>query len=620
MSPQLTRRDALKAAAVGTLATTAALVGPPAEAVGRTPDGWVRGHMTGARALVETLLTEGTACVFGIPGAQENELWDEMKTCHLPYLLVTHENSAACMADGYARSTGRPGVLCVVPGPGLTNALTGIGEALLDSIPLVCIVGDVARGDKYRPFQVHDIPQAGLLQQVCKVVIEVTSAAEIPGAVRQAFQVAQCGEPGPVAVVVPYTLLIDSYKFDCPPCGPREVPFDDDAFGRALALLANRKLRVGIYAGQGCMDFAADLVKAAEMLQAPVATSVSGKGVINECHPLAVGWGFGPQGTRTAEHAFKAVDLVLAVGVRFSEVSTAFYSIPQPAHLIHVDANANNLGRVLKTDVCVHADAGVCSSRASCWRTPDSSAGRASGHCRAASASGSTRRQRRTPAATPAAVPIRCCSTCRACASHADQNALVFVDVTASEHWAAEAFTAYQPRTYFNPTDNQSMGWSIPAALGAQRVHSGRQVVTATGDGCFLMSAMEVSTAARECLPVKFFVLDDQAYHLMQAAAEAGLQADDGDDPEPPGLRGTGEGLRCGVSGDRQRPRPGGWHSCSAPAPRSRADARGDRLRSTADTLDCRGEGPLHEGADGGAEGALPGPARLAGTGRAAAE
>src|SRR5207248_8490520 len=97
------------------------------------------------------------------------------------------------------------------------------------------------------------------------------------------------------------------------------------------------------------------------------------------------------------------------------------------------------------------------------------------------------------------------------------RDALVFVDVSASEHWAAEAFTVCQPRTYFNPTDNQAMGWSIPAALGAQKVHPGRQTVTVTGDGCFLMSAMEISTAAREHLPVKFFVIDDQAFHLMQA-------------------------------------------------------------------------------------------------------
>ena len=513
MPPQLTRRDALKAAAAGTLAA-AALVAPPAEAVGRTSDGWVRGHMTGARALVETLLAEGTACVFGIPGAQANELWDEMKSCHLPYLLVTHENSAACMADGYARSTGRPGVLCVVPGPGLTNALTGIGEARLDSIPLVCIVGDVARGDKYKPFQVHELPQAGLLQQVCKLVIEVSRAAEIPGAVRQAFQIAQCGEPGPVAVVVPYTLLIDACKYDCPPSGPREVPFDDDAFGRALVLLGNRKLRVGIFAGLGCMDFAADLVKAAELLQAPVATSVSGKGVVNECHPLAVGWGFGPQGTRTAENAFKSVDLVLAIGVRFSEVSTAFYSIPQPAQLIHVDANANNLGRVLKADVCVHADAGVFLSRLLT---------NADTLCRpcVGALPGRIRQWKYEEAKENARRFARCGADPMlfylALRGVLKEDALVFVDVTASEHWAAEAFTVYQPRTYFNPTDNQSMGWSIPAALGAQRVHAGRQVVAATGDGCFLMSAMEVSTAARECLPVKFFVLDDQAYHYMQA-------------------------------------------------------------------------------------------------------
>src|SRR5581483_10405380 len=95
-------------------------------------------------------------------------------------------------------------------------------------------------------------------------------------------------------------------------------------------------------------------------------------------------------------------------------------------------------------------------------------------------------------------------------------DALTFVDVTCAEHWAAEAYSVHQPRTYFNPTDNQGMGWSIPASIGAQRIHPGRQVVTITGDGCFLMTAMEISTAARECLPVKFFVLDDQAYHYMQ--------------------------------------------------------------------------------------------------------
>src|SRR5262249_8016338 len=153
------------------------------------------------------------------------------------------------------------------------------------------------------------------------------------------FRLSLSEEPGPVAVVVPYNLLIETAKFHCPPAGPRTVPFDENAFLCALRLLSNRKLRVGIYSGLGCMDHADPLRQVPEMLQAPVATSVWGRGVIDECHPRAVGGGYGPQGTRTAEQAFQAVELVLAVGVRYSEVSTAFYAIPPHRHHVHVDAN-----------------------------------------------------------------------------------------------------------------------------------------------------------------------------------------------------------------------------------------------------------------------------------------
>jgi acetolactate synthase-1/2/3 large subunit len=510
MDISLTRRTALKVAA-GALAALPAALPQRAEAKRQEP-GWISGHLTGARAIVEALLAQGTDCVFGIPGAQENELWDVMKSRGLPYLLVTHEFSAACMADGYARSTGRPGVLCVVPGPGVTNSLSGLGEALLDSVPVVAIVGDVANGDKYRPFQVHALPQAGLLQQVTKGVFEVHAAAEIPGAVHAAFRLAQFEEPGPAAVVVPYNLLIETAKFHCPPPGPREAPFDEAAFACALNVLGNRKLKIGIYAGQGCMDFAADLCRVAELLQAPVATSVSGKGVIDECHPLAVGWGYGQQGTHTAENAFKHVDLVLSIGVRYSEVSTGFYSIP-PHRVIHVDANACNLGAVVKAEVCVHADAGIFLAKlleqADCVRRPaDTTLVDRICKWKSEDAREHAKVYARCGVDPMAFVLSLRRATC--------PDALVFVDVTMTEHWAAEAFTVHQPRTYFNPTDNQAMGWSVPAALGAQRVHPGRQVVTLTGDGCLLMSAMEITTAARECLPVKFFVLDDQAYHYMQ--------------------------------------------------------------------------------------------------------
>jgi acetolactate synthase-1/2/3 large subunit len=515
MTFPLSRRDLLKTLAAGT--ALAALPQEAAEAgpLTQTLPGWVSGHMTGAQALVATLLAEGTPCVFGIPGAQENELWDAMKSQHLPYLLVTHEFSAACMADGCARSTGRPGVLCVVPGPGVTNALSGLGEALLDSVPLVCVAGDVARGEKYRPFQVHELPQVALLQPVTKGVFTVQHVWEIPSAVQQAFRLAMCGEPGPAAVVFPYNLLLEAHKFNCPPLAPPPVPFDAQALACAVPYLLDKRRRVGIYAGLGCMDYGPALIQLAETLQAPVATTVSGKGAIPDCHPLAVGWGYGPGGTRTAEKIFECVDVVLALGVKYSEVATAFYAIPKHKHVIHVDINQHHLGAVVKADVCVHADVGLFLDRllgeyGEHLRRPlDKQLLAAIARLKAEDLARNSEVY-----AKCGADPMALVLTLRKCL---DKDALVFVDVSACEHWAAEAFPVLQPRTYFNPTDNQAMGWSIPASIGAQRVQPGRQVVALTGDGCFLMSAIEISTAAREGLPVKFVVLDDQAYHYMQA-------------------------------------------------------------------------------------------------------
>lgn len=515
MIHSFSRRDLLKVMGTTCLATVPG--GAGAVPLANRPPGWVTGRMTGAEALTEALIVEGTECVYGIPGAQQNELWDTFKSLHLPYLLVTHEFSAACMADGYARSKGKPGVICVVPGPGLTNALTGIGEALLDSVPMVCIVGDVANGARFHPFQVHALPQVGILQHVTKQVFHVQNVGQIAHTVRHAFRVAEAGEPGPVGVVIPYNLLIETHNFNSGPIAPLAVPWDDVQFQRAMTLLSNRHHSIGIYAGMGCMNYSPQLVQLAETLQAPVATSISGKGVMPETHPLSVGWGYGPQGTRTAELAFRHVDLVLAIGVKYAEVSTGFYSIPQSRHLVHVDINQHNLGQIMQTEVCVNTDAGLFMQRvleqAPCVR-------------RNVNARQTTLIQRhrnnersnhQRVYAQCGADPMLFIMALRQCTA---PDVMLFVDVTVSQYWATEVFTAFGPRSFFNPSNNQSMGWSIPAAIGAQRVNACRQTVTLTGDGCMLMSAMEMSTASRENLPVKFFVLDDQAYHYMQALQE----------------------------------------------------------------------------------------------------
>ncbi|MBI2805317.1 MAG: thiamine pyrophosphate-binding protein [Planctomycetes bacterium] len=511
----ISRRNLLKAASIG----SAVLAATPATDAQRrarlqAPRGWVSGQMSGADALVETLLAEGTDCVFGIPGAQENEIWDSLKTKRLPYLLTTHEFSAATMADGYARSTGKPGVMCIVPGPGLTNALTGLGEALLDSVPIVCIVGDVSNARNARGFQVHCLNHVALLQPVTKRVITATSVGDIADSVRQAFQLARAGEPGPVAVVIPYNLLLEAGRFNSGPLAALAVPLDLDACRRALQLLCDRRLRVGIYAGMGCMDHAPSIVRLAELLQAPVATSMSGKGVISETHPLSVGWGYGPQGTRTAQDLFRNhVDVVLALGVKFSEVSTGFYSLPAHRHLIHVDINQASLGRVMRNSLGVHADVGAflhqAFEQADSLRRADNRRLREIIQARRRAEA----RINQEVYARDCVDPMRFVQCLRRLTS---ADALTFVDVTLSQYLATECFTTTQPRTFFNPTDNQAMGWSIPAALGAQKVHANRQTLTITGDGCFLMSCTEISTAARERLPVKFFVLDDQAYRYMQ--------------------------------------------------------------------------------------------------------
>lgn len=494
----------------------------------RQNPGWVIGRYTGAQAVAETLLAEETCCVFGIPGAQENELWDELKGRGVHYQLVTHEYSAAVMADGYARASGRPGVLCVVPGPGVTNALTGLGEALLDSIPLVAIVGDVANGEHARPFQVHCLNQTELLKPVCKGVFTVCDVKQIPDAIRKAFQLAACGEPGPAAVVIPYNLLIEVAEFKNAPLPPAGVPFDDAACARAIALLSDPRKRVGIYAGLGCMDCGTSLAAVAELLQAPIATSVSGKGAVSECHPLAVGWGYGPHASEVAEAAFgreklhplrSGVDVLLAVGVKFSEVSTGYYGNPRPKHVIHVDANANNLGKSMPADVCVHADAGVFLAKilecGNAIRRPADE--KLTSRIKQAK-SEQQAELKAVPAAKCGVDPLALIAALR---RNLGDDALLFTDVTLSEHLAAEHYRVLHPRTYFNPVDNQSMGWSIPAAMGATHAVPGRVVATLTGDGCFLMSAMELSTAARDGLPVKVFILDDHAYHYMQVLQKA---------------------------------------------------------------------------------------------------
>ncbi len=474
--------------------------------------------MTGAQATVVALQVEQTRCVFGVPGAQNNELWDVMKGQGLAYMLVTHEASASVMADASARVTGGVGVFAVVPGPGVTNTLTGIGEALYDSVPIVGIVTDIdrARAPRSARSTACSTPPScnRCARKSSRSATRPRSPARSIGPSRSpvAASPARPASSSPTTSTPRPGTTTNRHR---PPCPARSTRPPTDG---ALGLLADPRYRVGIYAGLGCMDASPSLVAVAQTLQAPVATSVSGKGAIPENHPLAVGWGYGAQGTRAAETTFhKDVDLILAVGVRFSENSTANFALPEKQGLIHVDANPRNLGRNVPTSVCVNADSRLfldrllTDSRAirrpanpSLWR-------------RIAERKAVDRCNYNEVQVKGGVDPMVFLANLRPVFG---PDAWVFVDVTASVHWATEAIEACGPRRFFTPSNNQSMGWAVPASIGAQRMQPNRPVACVTGDGCFLMSGLEASTAARMCLPVKFFVLDDGAYHYMQMLQE----------------------------------------------------------------------------------------------------
>lgn len=484
---------------------------PPEQGAG------IKGRMTGAKAAAAAFQAERVPCVFGVPGAQNNEFWDAMKTLGVPYMLNSHESAAPVMADASARVSGKVGAFALIPGPGLTNAMTGIGEALLDTVPIVGLVTDVKRGPAAPLGQVHSLNNAAILRTVCKAVIEVHHPGQIAAAIHRAFQLAKAGPPGPVGVVVPYDLLSMAWDYDEPVPLELPPPWDEAAVRKAIDILRDPTRRVGIYAGLGTAEASAALVAVAELLQAPVATSVSGKGVIPDDHPLAVGWGYGSFGTRAAERAFKQVNTVLAIGVRYNEVTTANYNIPKHEHLIHVDIDPAVLGRNVPASVKVHAEAGAFLSRVltegePLRRPPNVKLVRAIQDDRQAE-----RAEHVAVQVTKGVDPMRFLALL---GEAIGPEGLMFVDVTASTHWAAEAVRRQGPRRFITPADNQSMGWAVSAAIGAQRTRPDLPVACVTGDGCFLMSGLEASTAARAHLPVRIFVLDDGVYHYMQMLQE----------------------------------------------------------------------------------------------------
>jgi acetolactate synthase-1/2/3 large subunit len=472
--------------------------------------------LTGAQLMMHALKAQGVARVFGIPGVQNLELFDALREAEIETVLVTHELCASFMAEAHSRVTGKPGCCVLVPGPGLTNALTGIGEALLDSSPVVVIIPG-PRIDTSLRFQLHQIPQADLARPITKAAIRAERAEEIYPGICRAFQVAAGGEPGPVVVEIPYNLFMLRAEPQAPPAAPAPPEPDPATMEKILALLRQAK-RVGLYAGFGASDARDDLLRLAEILQAPIATTLGGRGVVPEDHPLSVGFGFGPAGTEIAEEIFRECDVVLAVACKFGEVATGAYGFKAPEKLIHIDINKEVLGKNLPATIALAADARVALRRVveNLEPQPRPADEALVGRIRKSRGEFAARLER-APAWESSVNPARLLWQLRKLAA---RDAILVTDSGGHQFWAVEYFPVYERRSYLTPTDYQSMGYAVPALVASKLAFPHRQAVGVVGDGSFLMTGQELLTASRLGLNPLVLLFNDGELGIIRAAQQ----------------------------------------------------------------------------------------------------
>jgi acetolactate synthase-1/2/3 large subunit len=471
--------------------------------------------------LVRRALEElGVRYTFGIPGVHNIELYDELRESEtITPLLVTHEGGAAFMADAYARIGGEPGVLAVVPAAGLTHAMSGIGEACLDGIPMLVLSGGV-RTDLEHGFQLHELDQQALMRPLTKAAYRIDSYDEAVETVYRAWRTAIGGEPGPVFVEVPANLqLLAADVAEAPgfEAATERPALDPAAIAAAADLLAGAEYP-GLFVGWGARAVREDIIRIAERLGAPVATTLQGLDAFPADHPLHVGMGFGPSSVPAAENAFKRCDAMLAVGTRFAEICTGSYGSVPPRQLVHIDINPDALGRNFPAAVPIHADARDAVP-ALADALDAAIADRDSGSLASAIAADKAayRDEWLQHGAGERVNPARFFDALR---ERLDDDAVIVADDGNHTFLTAELMPIRTGGSYLSPTDFNCMGYCVPGTIGAKLAAPDRQVVGIVGDGAFLMTAMESLTAVNNELPVAWFVFNDgELSQIAQAQA-----------------------------------------------------------------------------------------------------
>ncbi len=476
-------------------------------------------RLNGAEALIKSLEMEGVEVVFGYPGGAILPVYDPLLDGKLRHVLVRHEQGAGHMAEGYAHATGRPGVCIVTSGPAATNIVTPLADAMLDSVPMVCITGQVSLGAiGTDAFQECDT--TGITRSITKHNYLVTRAQDIPGVVREAFHIATTGRPGPVLIDIPKDLVDannpDSYfDFDWPEVpelpGYRPVltPRDDVVTEAVDLMLAAR--RPVLYVGGGVLKArgANVVLELAEMLGIPVVTTLMARGAFPDDHELCLGMP-GMHGQFTAITAIQECDLLVAMGSRFDDRVTGKVATFAPdAKVIHVDIDPAEHGKVRLPQVAVAGDCRIVMElmvEEIKQRGPEAQADIAPWRQKVSGW------QEKYPLTYKQSAPgegLKPQYVVERLRDLSPADTIVCSGVGQHQMFASQYWKFNYPYTWINSGGLGTMGFAVPAAVGAKVGMPDRTVWAIDGDGCFQMTAQELITASIERIPIKVAIMNN---------------------------------------------------------------------------------------------------------------
>lgn len=477
--------------------------------------------MTGAQAIIASLEAEGVDTIFGYPGGQAIKIYDALyDSKQIHHVLARHEQGATHMADGYARATGKVGVVLVTSGPGATNTVTGIATAYMDSIPMVVITGQVTRGViGTDSFQESDI--VGITMPVVKHSFLLQSTDDLTRTFREAFYIASTGRPGPVLIDIPSDLSGAEMVFHYPDSvslpSYRPTYRGNARQVKQAAELIEKAERPLLYAGGGIVTShaCAELTELAERMQIPVVTTLMGKGAMRCSNPLNLG-PVGMHGSKYANMAVTECDLLIAVGARFSDRVTGKVSEFAPhARIIHIDIDPAEIGKIINPVVPIVGDAkGVLAAINERLAKAD-----AQSHDGAWVSDVFSWRERWPfytsdfsdyPDAIAPEVVLHKLS------EKLDPEAsIVTTEVGQHQMWAHQNIHREHARTFISSGGLGTMGFGFPAAIGAKIGCPESEVVCVAGDGSFQMNSQEMATAKINDVPVKVLIIDNRALGMV---------------------------------------------------------------------------------------------------------